>query len=44
MSRNITTEAKKNILVFIKFKKANNKYSCSGPPAFKSGSCRPRFS
>ena len=21
-----------------------NKYSCSGPPAFKSGSCRVRFS
>ena len=21
-----------------------NKYSCSGPPAFKSGSCRLRFS
>ena len=43
MPRNITKEAK-NISVFIKFKTANHKCSCTGLPVFKSGSYRPRYS
>ena len=34
----------KEIMKRTKVKNKTNKYSCSGPPAFKSGSCRLRFS